>query len=320
MPFGLVLSLIFHASLLGLALFSTRSLPPLSPDTPTISADIVTPSEFLHLKQGSEDSKHLETKTNDMPMPDDSKNDAQKPGNEPPPQPEPASGPTPEEKKAWEERQVVEAAKKKVEEEAKQKALADTNKKTVEGENPKNTDCLKKKKREDSRKEAAVAKKKFDTSELVSLLEKSPGDAPPKAIMLDKGRQKKWQQVSGSKPDVFDAGKETGTATDADTVLSAREQDLLKRMLKSQLNGCWRLPTGGGQEVPVVELHWELDQDGTLVGEPRVMSAPNTTAGQVYAEVALRAVRLCAPFHLPADKYNGGWKYIDWTFDPRQMF
>ncbi|HEY8127858.1 MAG TPA: protein TolA, partial [Hyphomicrobium sp.] len=58
---------------------------------------------------------------------------------------------------------------------------------------------------------------------------------------------------------------------------------------------------------------------GTLAGEPRVTAAPSTAAGQVYSEAALRAVRMCSPFHLPPDKYEGGWKYIDWTFDPRQM-
>ena len=392
MPFGLVLSLLLHASLLAWVLIDLHSSPPLSPDTPAISADIITPSEFLRLKQGSEDSKHLETRANDKPKPDDSKNDTQKPANAPPPPPPPAEeqvakaepspepappeatepppppppaesaksepdpiakkleempppaaappppepqpGPTPEEKKAEEERQAAEAkkkaeedAKKKAEEdakkaaeEAKKKAEAEAKKKKAEEEAKKKKAAeLKKKKQEEARKKAAAAKKKFDPSKIAALLDKSPDDAPPKAL-LDKDKRKKGQQASGSKADAFDIGKEAGTATGSDTVLSAREQDLLKGMLKQQLNGCWRPPgTGGGDEVPVVELHWELNPDGTLAGEPRVTSAPNTTAGQVYAEAALRAVRMCSPFHLPADKYEGGWKYIDWTFDPRQM-
>jgi colicin import membrane protein len=89
-PFGLVLSLIFHAALLGWALFSMRSIPPMTPDTPAISADLITPSEFLRLKKGSEDAKNLETKAKDEPKPDDSKNDTKKPDNAPPPPPPPA--------------------------------------------------------------------------------------------------------------------------------------------------------------------------------------------------------------------------------------
>ncbi len=389
MPFGLFLSLLFHASLLGWALFSMPTAPPLSPDTPAIAADIITPSEFLRLKQGSEDSKNLETKANDQPKPDDSKNDTPKPSNapppppppaeeqvakaepppepeppqaaeppppppppaktepdpiakkidEPPPPPEPQPGPTPDEKKLLEqkleqERQAEEAkkkaeeeakkkadeeAKKKAEAEAKKKAEDEAKKKAEEEAKKKKAAELKKKKQEEAKKKAEAAKKQFDPSKIASLLEKSPDDATPKAL-LDKDKKKKGQQASGSSSSSTNFGKEAGTQTGSDTVLSAREQDLLKGMLKSQLNGCWRPPgTGGGSEVPVVELHWELNADGTLVGEPRVTSAPSTTAGQVYAEAALRAVRMCAPFRLPPDKYEGGWKYIDWTFDPREM-
>jgi len=353
--------------------------PPLSPDTPAIAADIITPSEFLRLKQGAENAKNLETKANDQPKPDDSKNDTPKPTNAPPPPPppaeeqvaktepppepeppeaaepppppppaepvvkpkeeppppppppEPTPGPTPDEKKLLEqkleeERRAEEAkkkaeaeAKKKAEEEARKKAEAEAKKKAEEQAKKKKAAELKKKKEEEAKKKAEAAKKQFDPSKIASLLEKSPEDSTPKAL-LDKDKRKKGQQASGSSATSEKFGKEAGTQTGTDTVLSAREQDLLKGMLKSQLNGCWRPPgTGGGSEVPVVELHWELNPDGTLAGEPRVTSAPPTTAGQVYAEAALRAVRMCSPFRLPPDKYEGGWRYIEWTFDPREM-
>jgi len=382
-PFGLVLSLAFHAALLGWALFTMRSVPALTPDTPAIAADIITPSEFLRLKQGSEDAKNLETKAKEEPKPDDSKNDTAKPSNaapppppppqeqqvakaepppeaaeppppaeppkaaeqvkpppppdpiakkleEPPPPPEPAPGPTPDEKKILEqkleeERKAEEAkkkaedeARKKAEDEAKKKAEAEAKKKAEEAEKKKRAAELKKKKQEEARKKAEAAKKQFDPSRIASILDKSPEDAPPKAL-LDKDPRKKGQQAAGSSATAEKTGREAGTATGTDTVLSLREQDMLKGMIKSQLNGCWRPPgTGGGEEVPVVELHWEMNPDGSLSGEPRVTSAPPTTAGQVYTEAALRAVRMCAPFRLPPDKYNA-WKIVDWTFDPRQM-
>mgnify|MGYP001052966434 CR=1 FL=1 len=378
MPFGLVLSLIFHAALLGWALFSMRSIPPMTPDTPAISADLITPSEFLRLKKGSEDAKNLETKAKDEPKPDDSKNDTKKPDNAPPPPPPPseqqdvakaepppeaeppppaespkaaeqpkpapdpiakkleetppppaeAPGPTPDDKKLMEqkleEQRQAEEAKKKAEEEAKKKAEEEAKKKTEakkkaeEAAKKKRIAELKKKKREEARKKAAAAKKKFDPSRIASILDNAPDDAPQKAL-LDKDPRKKGEQASGSSSKVDKIGKEAGTATGTDTVLSLREQDMLKGMIKSQLNGCWRPPgTGGGEEVPVVELHWDLNPDGSVIGEPRVTSAPPTTAGQVYTEAAVRAVKMCSPFRLPPDKYNA-WKSIDWTFDPRQM-
>jgi colicin import membrane protein len=367
-PFGLLLSFLFHAALIGWALFSMRSVSQLTPDTPAIAADIITPSEFLRLKRGSEDAKNLETKAKDEPKPDDSKNDTAKPSNapppppppaeqevaklepppaaeppkaaepppkpapdpiakkieEPPPPPEVAPGPTPDEKKLLEqkleEERQADEAKKKAAEEEKQKAEQEAKKKAEEAERKKKrAEELKKKKQDEAKKKAEAAKKKFDASKIAELLTTAPDDAPPKAL-LDKDPTKKGQQAAGSSTKTDVTGKEAGTATGTDTVLSAREVDLLKGMLKSQLNGCWRPPgTGGGSDVPVVELHWDMNPDGSIAGEPRVISAPSTTAGQVYTEAALRAVKMCAPFRLPPDKFEGGWKSIDWTFDPREM-
>ena len=352
MPFGLLMSMAFHAALLGWAFLSMRSVKELpSPETPAISAELITPSEFLRLKQGSEDAKSLETKANDKPTEDDSKNDTKKPDStqappappppqevakveeppppeppkveppppeppkpdpiakaiEEPPPPEPTPGPTPDEQKALEqkleEQKKADDAKKKAEDEARKKKLAED---------------LKKKKLAEAAKRKAEEAKKFDANKLANLIEKAPEDAQQKAL-LDKDPKKKGQQAAGTSQTATDTGKEAGTATGNDTVLSAREQDLLKGLIKGQLAQCWRLPGGGGgTEIPVVELSWKLRPDGSLDGEPAVKSAPNDTLGAAASEAALRAVRGCQPFHLPAESYEA-WRAIDWTFDPRQM-
>ena len=88
MPLGLLVSILCHASLLVWAYWSMGAVQALpTPDTPSISAELITPSEFLRLKQGSEDAKALETQANDKPTPDDSKSDTKKPDNAPPPAP-----------------------------------------------------------------------------------------------------------------------------------------------------------------------------------------------------------------------------------------
>jgi len=354
LPFGLIISVMCHAALLGWAYISMRSVQELPhEDTPAISAEIITPSEFLRLKQGSEESKNLETKAKEEPKPDDSKNDTKKPENaapppppppqevakveepppppeppkpaepdpiakkmeEPPPPPTPEPGPTPDEQKLLqqkieEEHKAEEEAKKKAEAEAKKKAEEEAKKKKLEEE--------RKRKIAEAKKKAEEAKKKFDANKIANLLNKAPDDAQPKAN-IDKDPTKKGQQAAGTSHTATATGKEAGTATGNDTVLSAREQDLLKGMIKSQLANCWRLPgAGGGAEIPPVKLRWSLNPDGSLNGEPGVMSAPNDTLGNAAAEAALRAVRTCQPFRLPPDSYEG-WKDIEWVFDPRQM-
>ncbi len=389
MPFGFVLSLAFHAALLGWALFSMRSVPPLTPDTPAISADIITPSDFLRLKQGSEDAKNLETKAKDEPKPDDSKNDTAKPSNAPPPPPppsagrgregrasagsraagacraakgrraaktrarsdrekdrgtaaaaapEPAPGPTPDEKKLLEqkleqEHQAEEAkkkaeeeakqkadeeAKKKADEEAKKKAEEEAKKKAEEAAKKKRAAELKKKKQEEAKKKAEAAKKKFDPSKIASLLAKSPDDAPPKAL-LDKDPRKKGQQASGSSATSRQVrqgsrngdGHRYGAVGARAGSFEGHAQIAAQRLLAAARH---RRRRGGA----CGRTHWEMSPDGTLIGEPRVTSAPSTTAGQVYTEAAMRAVKMCSPFRLPPDKYDA-WKIVDWTFDPRQM-
>lgn len=358
MPFGLLVSFLCHASLLVWAFWSMRGVQELpSPDTPAISAELVTPSEFLRLKQGSEDAKALETKANDKPTEDDSKNDTKKPDNAPPPPPPPAEevaaaepppppeppkvtppppepppppppeatpapGPTPDEQKLLEKKiedeRLAEEAKKKAEEEAKKKAEEAKKKAEEEAKKKKLAEEAKKKKLAEAAKKKALEAKKFDANKLASLLEKVPDDAQNKAL-LDKDPTKKGQQAQGTSKTATATGREAGTATGTDTVLSAREQDLLKGMIKSQLAQCWRLPgAGGGSEIPAVTLRWELAPDGSLQGEPRVQNAPNDTLGNAAAEAALRAVRGCQPFRLPPESYEG-WRDIEWVFDPRQM-
>jgi colicin import membrane protein len=352
LPFGLLISFAIHGALIGWAVMSMRAVAQFpTEDTPVISAELVTPSEFLRLKQGSETARALETKAKDEQTPDDSKNETKKPDNsaaapppqqtaaleppppepepetkpeppppppppdvtaEPPPPPLPVPGPTPDEQKRLEEKIAAEEARL-----AEEKRKADEAKKKAEAEKKKKEAERKRKLAEDKRK-AEEAKKKLDVNKLAALLDKLPDDGQPRAL-LDKDPRKKGQQAAGTSQTATATGREAGTATGTDSVLSAREQDLLKGMIRSQLQACWRLPgAGGGVENAVVTLRWRLKRDGGLDGDPTVQNAPPDYAGQVASEAALRAVKNCQPFQLPPDTYDA-WKDVIWVFDPRQM-
>ena len=346
MPFGLIFSFACHAALLIWAYGSMRAVPHLPvEETPMISAEIITPSEFLRLKQGSEDAKKLESKAKDEPKPDDSKNDTKKPENalappppppqevakvEPPPPPEPeppkveppppppepalqpTPGPTPDEQKLLE--QKIEEDRKKAEDEAKKKLDEEAKKKADEALKKKLADEAKKKKADDAKKKAAEEAKKFDANKLANLIDKAPDDAQQKAL-LDKDPTKKGQQAAGSSQTAKETGLEAGTKTGKDTVLSAREQDLIAGQIKAQLQRCSKMPGGGGGiDTPVVTVQWHVRQDGSLDGEPVVLQPQSTPLFRIAAEASVNAVRNCSPLDLPPDKY-GAWSKITWDFD-----
>jgi colicin import membrane protein len=332
---GLLTSFVGHALLLAWALLSLHRAPDF-PETPTIEATIITPSEFTRLKQGSPESKELEAKAKDEPKPEVSKKEAEKPkpvtepppaaapppepektqaakpqedaiseklAALPPPQPTPEPGPTLEEKKKLEEKLEAE---RKADEKKKAEAKKNAEEKK-KAEERKKAEEKRKKLAEEKRKADEAKKKKFDPDRIAALIDKSPDKrgAPQTA-------------TPPTKPTTY-TGPTAGEREGHDTVLSAREQDLLKAQISGQLKRCWHLPGGGGGiETTVVTLKWRLKPDGSLDGLPQVLEPQSGPVFQIAAEAAVRAVTSCAPFDLPPDKY-AVWKTVTWNFDPREM-
>lgn len=345
MYIGLAVSLLFHGALLAWAIFSIHATQPLDIEPPEpIAVALITPSELLRMKQGSETAKELEAKAAEKPEPEVSKLEAEKPkpvlaptppaeatppeppkpeptaaepakaeppksdpiaeklAALPPPEPEPAPGPTPEQLKAEEEaKQKAEEEKKKAEDEAKKKA---------EEEKRKAEEKKKKKLAEEKKKKEQEKKKKEQVADRL-------------AALLDKDPTRKGAPNSASEPSkpTDYKGPTAGTATGRDSVLSIRQQDLLKGMLRQQIARCWRLPGGGGgAETPVVKLSWRMRPDGTVDGEPSVILPGTGPFGALANEAAVRAVKACQPYDLPQEYYANGWREIvDWEFDPRSL-
>lgn len=322
MYLGLLISFVGHTALLAWAMISVQQ-PPELPDTVTIEATIVTPSEFTRLKQGNPDSKKLEAKAKEEPKPEVSKKEAPKPKPEtapPPPEPEVAQPPPPPKedviaKKIEEERvaalKLESERKKKAEKKKKAEAKRKAEEKKKKAEKKRKAEEKKRKKLAEAKRKAAEAKrkkkKKFDADRIAALIDKSP----------DK-RGAPRTSTPPTKPTDY-KGPTAGVRRGTDSVLSAREQDLLKSQLSGQLKRCWHLPGGGGGiETMVVTLSWSLKQDGSLDGVPKIVRPQSGPVFQIAAEAAMRAVTRCAPFDLPRDRYTV-WKSVTWSFDPRDM-
>ena len=329
---GFIVSLFMHLALLGWALWgllSTRELK--GPEPVAISVAILTPSDVLRLKQGSETSKQLTAKAKDNDKPAISKQKAKKP--------KPVTAPTPpdpiadklaklppqkseaEKKKEAEEKRKAEEAKKKAEE-AKKKAEAEklaAEKKKKAEEAKRKAEEEKKRKAAEAKRKKALAKKRAAEKRKRDAAKRKKATADRLAALLDKDPTKRGAPQSGWDPESDYDGPTAGTRDGTDSVLAAREQDLLRGMMKSQLAPCWRLPGGGGgTETPVVELRWFLRPDGSLRGEPQITRSGTGSFGRLAEEAAIRAVKSCQPFQLPPDKYEA-WKDIIWEFDPSQM-
>lgn len=332
MQLGLALSLLMHATLLGWAFFVMHATPELPSDLPEpIAVAMITPSEFLRLKQGDVNATELEAKAKDTePKPDISKKEADKPkpvlapeppapepakpeppkpepAKEEPPKadpiaeklaelpPEPAPGPTPEELKKIEDQ-------KKAEEEAKKKA--EDEKKKAEEKKKKDDEAKKKKLADEKKKkEEAEKKKKSDADRMAALLDKDP---------TKKGAPQ--ANSTPTKPTDY-TGPTAGAEKGNDTVLSVREQDMLVGQINQALTPCSKMPGGGGGiDTPKVVVRWQLKPDGSMATEPVVVNPQSSPLFQIAADASINAVKNCSPLQLPADKY-AHWSTIEWEFD-----
>jgi outer membrane biosynthesis protein TonB len=98
----------------------------------------------------------------------------------------------------------------------------------------------------------------------------------------------------------------------------------LKAFLQAQIARCWSPPVGAPHpERLIVDFEMFLNKDGS-VAQPPQLSANSAAAvpGDPYmraaVEAARRAIYTCAPFKLPADRFDQ-WRDITFTFNPANM-
>jgi outer membrane biosynthesis protein TonB len=91
--------------------------------------------------------------------------------------------------------------------------------------------------------------------------------------------------------------------------------------VRRQLKPHWKSPTGADVELLRSTVAVRLNRDGSLAGPPELVSktgvnASNRAQARLHADQAIKAVRLAAPFKLPAEYYEA-WREIRPTFDRR---
>ena len=94
------------------------------------------------------------------------------------------------------------------------------------------------------------------------------------------------------------------------TVSAADVRSAISRQLKPH----WTAPQGADAEKLVTIIAFTLNSDGTLAGTPELYAQSGVTdanrpQAQRHVELAIRAVKLAAPFKLPADVYSHFHKF-----------
>ncbi len=91
--------------------------------------------------------------------------------------------------------------------------------------------------------------------------------------------------------------------------------------LRLAIERCWIVPVGIQNDSDLkVTLFVELDRDGNVKGEPRLIEPDSLATREIEHafNAARRAVMRCDPYDLPADKYEH-WKNMEVVFNPERM-
>ncbi len=138
------------------------------------------------------------------------------------------------------------------------------------------------------------------------------------ARMVDKQRDPGRERREGQRADRTQQGAGLGTAE------VAAMEDRIRALARAHMRRCWRMPV----DLPdpdrlVVTVQFDINRNGTLNGQPRVISPRNYTfdpAMRTAVEAAVRAVRVCDPYPFPDDPVVGEhydlWRETEFTFRP----
>ena len=151
-------------------------------------------------------------------------------------------------------------------------------------------------------KKKITKKYKFDASKIAALVDKTPRTIKPVSDIKTLNKK-----IVAKTAAPLEGRRVTISELDA---------------LRMQIERCWIVQAGARYaEDLAVKVRVYLKSDGSLQRDPKIVD--DTRMGEdpffrAAAESAIRAILKCAPFKMPAEKYNL-WREMELTFDPTEM-
>lgn len=133
-------------------------------------------------------------------------------------------------------------------------------------------------------------------------------------------QQKETDKKEKPKDEAKPASKAISSQYDPSMPLSISEKDAIR----SQFAKCWSVPAGAKDaQNLIVLIEVTVEKDGTVTSVKLSDSVKSRYSSDAFyraaAESAIRAVHQCSPLkNLPPEKYDT-WKYMELTFDPKEM-
>ena len=132
--------------------------------------------------------------------------------------------------------------------------------------------------------------------------------------------QRPTGRLSGLLSGVSDRETDSRSTAPPAANISAAARSSLAAEIRRQLKPHWKAPTGADAELLRTELQISLARNGAVtdieVLRTTGQTASNRPQVKLHQEQAVKAVRLAAPFRLPAEYYDA-WKQLTTTFDKR---
>lgn len=105
------------------------------------------------------------------------------------------------------------------------------------------------------------------------------------------------------------------------TAMGPAQKAALDAEIRRQVKPHWKSPTGADVEQLRTFVDVQLSKNGAIIGSPQIFNTTGITDSnraqvKLHQELAIRAIKLAAPFKLPADLYDG-WKSLRISFDKR---
>jgi colicin import membrane protein len=340
MKAGVTTSALAHAALLIIAIVGLGSAKPLEPEVvESIAVDLVPISDITNIRQGSLDSKVVETETpavvktetpaevaqktgnteQDQPTPEETAkatpapvvNTAPKPVEAPQPKPEPEPDPTPT--------PAPQPVAAPTPEPAPQEAQPQQE---VAAETPSAAPATQVAPMPALRP-AQLQKAPVKPQPVQKTAEVTPkkADAPKKQTEQAKTQPKESAKIADQVAELINNEKSRGATTGAggDPTLgktTGRSATLTQSQLDglvAQIKGCMNVPAGAAEAGITAQLRFSLDAAGNVIGTPDIISSGGTTLERALASAAQRAVMRCGPYAMAPSQE------VQATFDPREL-